>query len=101
MNTDQDPITLPRETADDPNLAKGITSAVLPIDDDESITVDLPQASHLIDDRYYHGPGYLLAFYPIAGKVAEGSEWSYTIEITLGGLERPPTGRRRDNVTFP
>ena len=91
MNTGKDQISLPQDTADDPNLAKGITSATLPIDDGESITVDLPQASHLIDDRYYNGSGYLLCFYPIAGEVAEGRQWSYTVEIEVGRGTRSKT----------
>ena len=87
LRTDKDQIPLPQDTADDPNLGKGITSAALPIADGKSITVDLPRASHLIDDRYYNGPGYLLCFYPIAGEIAEGKEWSYAIEITVGQAE--------------
>ncbi len=81
MTTDTGPVPLPHAAADDPNLAKAVTSATLPIDDAQSITVRLPQAAHLIDDRYYHGPGYLLAFYPAAGEIPEGKEWSYSVEI--------------------
>ncbi|NQT17974.1 MAG: hypothetical protein HQ582_34805 [Planctomycetes bacterium] len=84
MSTATDRVHLPQDPADDPNLAKGITSATLPIHDGQSITIDLPLAAHLIDDRYYNGSGYLLAFYPIAGEVAEGRQWSYTIEIAVG-----------------
>ncbi len=87
MNSGKEQISLPQDTADDPNLAKGIASATLPIDDSESITVDLPQASQLIDDRYYNGSGYLLCFYPIAGEVAQGRTWSYTVEITINRSE--------------
>ena len=87
MNTGKDQICLPEDAADDPNLATGITTATLPIDDRESITVDLPQASQLIDDRYYNGSGYLLIFYPIAGEVAEGRRWSYTVEIAVNRSE--------------
>ena len=64
-----------------PNLANGITSATLPIGDGKSLTIRLPQDGHLVDDRHYNGSGYLLAFYPIGGEIAEGREWSYSIEI--------------------
>lgn len=84
MSTATDRVHLQQDPADDPNLAKGITSATLPIGNGQSITIDLPQAADLIDDRYYNGSGYLLAFYPIAGEVAEGRQWSYTIEIAVG-----------------
>lgn len=83
INTDTEHVFLPQAVADDANLASAITSATLPFGDRQSIMVRLPQAGHLIDDRYYDGPGYLLAFYPIAGQVAEGREWSYTVEIVL------------------
>ncbi len=88
MNTDEERISLPQGTADDPNLANNVTSATLPIDAGQSITVDLPQAAHLIDDRYYNGSGYLLAFYPIAGEIAEGKQWSYTVNIEIGRTTR-------------
>jgi hypothetical protein len=83
MSTGTDPVPLPQAVADDPNLAKAVTSATLPIDDVQSITVRLPQAGHLVDDRYYNGPGYLLAFYPIAGEVLRDRQWSYSVEIVL------------------
>jgi hypothetical protein len=81
MITDTDRVHLPIAIADDATLAKTVTSAMLPIGDRQTLTVRLSQAGHLLDDRYYKGPGYLLAFYPIAGEVKEGHEWSYSIEI--------------------
>ena len=83
MRTGTDRVSLPQVTPDDPNLATAITSAILPFGDEQSITIHLPQPGQLIDDRSYNGPGYLLAFYPIAGEVAEGKEWSYTVEIVV------------------
>ncbi len=81
MSTDTDPVHLPQDMAGDPYLARNITSARLPIGDGQSLAVRLPQAAHLIDDRHYGGPGYLLAFYPVADEIAAGREWSYAIEI--------------------
>lgn len=52
------------------------------------MTIRLPQSGHLVDGRYYNGPGYLLAFYPIAGTIAEGREWSYKIETCYGFARR-------------
>jgi len=92
MSTGAEHVTLPQATTDDPNLASAITSATLPFGDRQTITIRLPQAGHLIDDRYYNGPGYLLAFYPIAEKVAEGKEWSYTVEIVLDHGPRQKEG---------
>ncbi len=74
-------ILLPAEVAKDPNLGNKIISATLPVADDASITIRLPQDAQLIDDRCYNGSGYLLAFYPIGGDILEGREWSYSIEI--------------------
>ena len=63
-------------------------AATLPIDDTKAITIRLPQSAQLIDDRHYNGSGYLLAFYPIAGEVTEGRQWSYTVEIEVGQTTR-------------
>jgi hypothetical protein len=79
--TDRDEVLLPKEVAESPDLAKGITVATLPIEDGGSITIRLPRAGHLIDDRHYNGSAYLLAFYPIGGEIPEGREWSYSVEI--------------------
>lgn len=76
-------IRLPELVAESPELARGITAARLPIGNDRSMTIRLPQATHLVDDRHYNGSSYLLAFYPIAGAIAAGREWSYTIEVAL------------------
>ncbi len=80
-------VHLPQTTPDDPNLAQSVTLATLPIADQHALTIRLPQTGHLIDDRYYHGAGYLLAFYPISGAVPQGQEWSYSIEITCDHAE--------------
>jgi len=61
----------------------------LPIGDNKSLTIRLPQDAHLIDDRHYNGSSYLLAFYPIAGEIEEGREWSYSIEISLHRCDAP------------
>jgi len=87
--TGAEQVLLPQATPENPNLANAVNSATFPFADGKSITVRLPQAGQLIDDRYYNGPGYLLAFYPIAGKVAEGREWSYTVEIAIDDAPRP------------
>ena len=87
LRTGDDHVLLPNELAESPDLAKGIRSATLPIGDGRSITIRLPQAGHLVDDRHYNGSGYLLAFYPIAGEIADGKEWSYSIKIVLDHAE--------------
>lgn len=113
LRADESKVLLPKEVAEDPNLSNGITSATLPIGDGMSLTIRLPQAAHLVDDRYYNGPGYLLAFYPIAGEIPEGKEWSCSVEIAYerAGPARPAddgtsethtgdTGRFTDPVKF-
>ena len=87
LRTSEDEVLLPKEVADDPNLANGITAATLSIPESKSLTIRLPQTGHLVDDRYYNGSGYLLAFYPIAGEIADGTEWSYKIEINRSDAE--------------
>jgi hypothetical protein len=83
LRADDNQVLLPQEMADSPDLANGIHSATLPIGEHKSLTIRLPHSAHLVDDRHYNGSGYLLAFYPIAGGVEAGREWSYAIEILI------------------
>ncbi len=89
LRTGDNEVLLPKKVPKDPNLANRITTATLPIGDNKSLTIRLPQDAHLIDDRHYNGSSYLLAFYPIAGEIEEGREWSYSIEISLHRCDAP------------
>ncbi len=76
-------VTLPKSVPDKPNLASKITNATLPITAERALTIRMSQSAQLLDDRFYRGSGYLLAFYPIAGKIAAGKTWSYSIEVAV------------------
>ena len=94
LRSGENEVLLPKEMAESPDLANEITSATLPIGDSRSITIRLPQGAHLIDDRHYNGSGYLLAFYPIAGEIAKGREWSYKIEIVVDAKSARPADKQ-------
>lgn len=76
-------ITLPQDVPEEPNLASGIRAASLSIDNERRLSIKLPQESQLLDNRCYRGSDYLLNFYPVAGEVPAGKQWSYSLVFAV------------------
>ena len=75
-------LALPADKGDESELARDLQEVTFRGLAGAALRITLPHRGHLLDDRHYGASGYLLSFYPVAGDIAAGAEWSYQVRLS-------------------